>query len=291
VTLIAAWTRRLAPQIEELVIAADSRLGGGQRWDACPKVFLLPRSDCAIAFCGSTYYAYPVVEQIRNAISLYGKSATRALDVCQLQHFLLAFLNGMVDAIHSLPSDGGYAVPPSDTRFLLGGYSWQFKAFFIWRILFDPKTNRYVSWRVGRNGYDRLLAFDGDAGNADDTKALLAEARERNGRVMHRRGRDPRQHCDFEPLEVIRDFSRERRFETVGGAPQLLKVYQHMNSLPFAVFWPDRASRRISFLGRPLLDYEIGHYLVMDVDTLETVRFDEARFERAALESSRVASS
>jgi hypothetical protein len=63
-TIAAAWTRRIH-SCNELVFVADSRLSGGARtFDYCAKILTLPRSDCAIAFAGSTDNAYPMMHQL-----------------------------------------------------------------------------------------------------------------------------------------------------------------------------------------------------------------------------------
>jgi hypothetical protein len=56
-TLGLAWIR-VVGSVRELIVASDSRLAGGQWWDANPKTMLLPRSDCVLSFSGHTYDAY-----------------------------------------------------------------------------------------------------------------------------------------------------------------------------------------------------------------------------------------
>jgi hypothetical protein len=41
-----------------------------------------------------------------------------------------------------------------------------------------------------------------------------------------------------------------------------------MNTQPFGIYWPDRASGQISVLGRPLLAYELPNTGVLDPDTI-----------------------
>ena len=71
---------------------------------------------------------------------------------------------------------------------------------------------------------------------------------------------------DMEPFEVLRDMTREEAYPSIGGPPQVVKVYRHMNSLPFGVYWPTRESGVKTLLGRPLLDYEIPGAPVIDPD-------------------------
>lgn len=58
--------------------------------------------------------------------------------------------------------------------------------------------------------------------------------------------------------------------ETIGGAPQLVKVYQYMQSAPFAVYWPDKRTGKAYLQGRPCLDYEHIERWIIDPDTLES---------------------
>jgi ATP-dependent protease HslVU (ClpYQ) peptidase subunit len=87
-TLVAAWIRQRKEQ-DQLVIASDSRLSFGARWDCCPKVFPLLREDSVIAFCGDTAFAYPILLQLMNAVRNYGKAESREMDISDLRpHFL-----------------------------------------------------------------------------------------------------------------------------------------------------------------------------------------------------------
>ena len=46
-TLVAAWIRQRSER-DELIVASDSRLSFGARWDCCPKVFPLAREDSVL---------------------------------------------------------------------------------------------------------------------------------------------------------------------------------------------------------------------------------------------------
>ena len=76
-TLGMARVRNLS-SIRELVVASDSRLSGGQFWDANPKIMLLPRTDCVLSFAGQTYNAYPLMLQAANAIETFNNLKTRS---------------------------------------------------------------------------------------------------------------------------------------------------------------------------------------------------------------------
>lgn len=55
----------------------------------------------------------------------------------------------------------------------------------------------------------------------------------------------------MEPFEVIRDMLKEQwesqqkrseKYRTIGGAPQMIKVYQYMNSRPVGMYWPEKSN-------------------------------------------------
>lgn len=74
----------------------------------------------------------------------------------------------------------------------------------------------------------------------------------------------------MEPFEVIRDMLRKSTKEdSIGGAPQIIAVGQHMISKPLGVFWPDKATRKVFVNGRPIFDFENIDNWVIDPDNLE----------------------
>jgi hypothetical protein len=83
-TLGMAWVRRLGAT-RELVAAFDSRLSGGRSWDGCPKLLLLPRSDCVLGFAGDSLDAYPLMLQIVNAINMHPRTLDRTIDIVHLK--------------------------------------------------------------------------------------------------------------------------------------------------------------------------------------------------------------
>lgn len=260
-TLSLAWVRKIN-QVEELVIATDSRLRFGCAWDCSPKIFPLSRGDCAICFAGNTMYAYPIMEQIRNAIAMYPKSNTRALDLCDLKGHMLRVVRGMEGLIHDLPR-GQKEIDPPDAFFIFAGYSWAKSQFKIW-ILYYNVARKQFEFKRTSTLHKNNIAIIGD--DVEDTKKeILKRVREKE--------KPEDTGFDMEPFEVLRDFCRDSNRPHIGGAPQILKVYKHMNAMPYAVYWPTRASQGRSLMGRPLLDYEKSFYLMIDPDTLRTEDF------------------
>lgn len=73
----------------------------------------------------------------------------------------------------------------------------------------------------------------------------------------------------MEPFEVLLSYIRDAEKPYIGGCPQIYKVYNHLNTLPYNIYWPNRASNKIAFGGRILLPYERNEYLAIDPDSFE----------------------
>ena len=99
----------------------------------------------------------------------------------------------------------------------------------------------------------------------------VVEAKERLVTLLRERRRLTVGGFDMEPFEVLRDMIRDSSFSTIGGPPQMLKIYRHMNTRPYAIYWPDRAAQSMSYMGRPMLDYETVEHGVLDPDSLELI--------------------
>jgi hypothetical protein len=139
-----AWVRNLG-SIRELVVASDSRLSGGQFWDANPKIMLLPRTDLRSFVRRQTYDAYPLMLQAANAIETFNKLKTRSTDLADLKGHLLRVFNRSREFISNLPR--GQKLPdPADASFLLSGYSWRAKQFRNLETAFrSPRPEIHVS--------------------------------------------------------------------------------------------------------------------------------------------------
>jgi hypothetical protein len=123
----------------------------------------------------------------------------------------------------------------------------------------------------GMSRLDRLArAFEFRRGGRfffiGDKDAVL-EARGRTLRLMNERGRDAYA-IDMEPFEVLRDIIREGKHPGVGGAPQIAKVYQYMNSGFFATLWEHEQEIRAHVFGRPVLPLESCAWPAFDPESL-----------------------
>jgi len=118
------------------------------------------------------------------------------------------------------------------------------------RFTFRPAT----SWGGGNEA--KKIAI---VGNAKD------EAKERLIKLLKNRGKLNGDGFDMEPFEVLRDIIRDEVDPTIGGAPQVAKVYRYMRTQHFAVEWPQSADRPHA-LGRPAMDYEQFGLPIIDPD-------------------------
>lgn len=261
-TISIAWIRKVGT-VEELVMASDSRLSFGCRWDCCPKIFSLPRGDTVIGFSGNTMYAYPVILQAIAAVSQHPRLLSRGMNLDDLKGHLLRVLNNMVSLVHDFPR-GGNNDP--DTTFIFAGWSWKHSRFKIWLLHYDVHIKKFTFRPISRwagVNKDKVFAFTGD---------YETEYKERLISLLRKKNKIESGGFDMEPLEVLRDMLRETSFDLIGGAPQIMKVYKYSSTRPYAVFWPNKAASTVNLLGRPLLDYELSEYLVLDTDTMETVK-------------------
>ncbi len=67
----------------------------------------------------------------------------------------------------------------------------------------------------------------------------------------------------MEPLEVLRDMLRSGDFDTIGGAPQVGKVFPYLQSALLPLYWPD-SSGEPHVGGRPALPYEVFSTPIID---------------------------
>jgi hypothetical protein len=274
-TLATTWIRKLPSGTEELVFATDSRIRFGCAWDCAPKILTLPRSDCAICFAGDTHYAYPLMLQMSAAIDLYSKSRDRAMDIHDLKSHTLKAFNNMREDIHDRPlAQEELEVP--EVIFLFGGYSWKQKSFAIWMLHFDLAIKKFTyrpvkNWAPANSWFGNFkhAVFVGDREHVHEAKKNLMNLL--RDRYPSSNSQGDSFTFDMEPFEVLRDMLRRSTARSsIGGPPQIVKVYQHMNCRPVGIYWPNRESGQVSVLGRPLLGYETPRWSILDPDTLQT---------------------
>lgn len=247
-TLAVVFQRRVLNHFE-LVFASDSRLTGGQVNDHAQKIFQLARSDALLAFAGDTKYAYPLMMQLLRSIESYPFSADRRLPLSKLKGHALRVFQQSYSSIHSLPVGQKYPDDP-DNYFFLGGYDWQTSSFRTWLLAFAPSQKKFVFRQVAGSGRNSFFFI------SDDRRAVKHSIAE-TMRLLYARGKS-QDEIDVEPLDVLIDVIRDPLYPSIGGAPQVGKVYGSLNSMLFQVKWsPDGSSPSISHVaGRPLLPGE-----------------------------------
>jgi len=244
---------------------ADSRLGGdGRNIDGCPKILPFQRGDIGLCFAGETQVAYPFFQSLFHTSTSFRAAKTRGLDIIEYRPHILKILNALVDIIDTPIPD--LRIP--ECTFILCGYSWISKSFKMWSIRYHPELKRFHHDKAGSICTRKeSIIFGGDAGPRlrEETHRILTERR------GHRWGSEP---LNFEPLEALSNLlSVEDPASSIGGAPQFVKIYQHVNTLIVPVFWPRHQRKQIAYLGRPLLGYERIDDWIFDVDTLTTHPF------------------
>jgi len=132
-----------------------------------------------------------------------------------------------------------------DALFFLAGFCWKAQRYKIWTLHYDKSIKRFtfkpagVWGRIARNQFVVI----GDE---------LKEAKRRVAQLLKAKSMLGSGHFDMEPFDVLVSMIADPAFDSIGGYPQMVKVYKSLNTVPFVVQW----SGKSTFLGRPLLAYE-----------------------------------
>lgn len=250
-TLVAIWVRRNAT-LSELVAISDSRLSGGESWDRCPKLVPLPRPATAIAMSGDATAAYAFLLQAMNACLLLDGNEAGRTDIRYVARKLREVYADSRREVGDLPSgQTSPDVPQLDV--ILMGWSWRRLRFEAYSFSYDPKgvmVMKPLSELEERTPYG--VYFAGDA--AARARASLLELMREKGMPPVLAGQaDSSQRAqganlDWEPLEVLEALIKDGNVRTVGGVPQMLKIYQY--GLTEAFVW--RVGNEDYFGGRPV---------------------------------------
>ena len=266
-TVSIAWMRKVH-NCEELIFLSDSRLSGGHRWDQCPKIMSFPREDCCLSFAGSTDYAYPMMMQVYYAMTSYRRIRTRAMDITDLNGVVLKHINNLSDAVYDrIIGDYDDAV---GNEFLFGGYSWIDKKFKIWSYVYSPSKKKYEADGNTKRiitGINSNIRIIGD--KREEYKKVLRQL------LFDRYGNNMPDHLDMEPFEALCKMLKSvDKTDSIGGPPQMIKVYQFQNSSPVGVYWPNRDPQNPklnrTLLGRKMLVFEDTELWFIDPETNNT---------------------
>jgi len=229
-TLVAAWIRKNST-LRELVIASDSRIGGGESWDACPKILSLPRPATVVAMSGDATTAYSFLLQAINTCELLDGHVLGRTDIGYLANKLRDAYADSRRHVRDLAFGSTKPDIPKVNVVLLG-WSWR-------HLQFEGYSYRYTS--EGELRMDRLSVLEeqrpypmymfGDA--SLDAVKRVKKLRKDRGRPLPRRG-DPDARTvsanaffDWESLEVLADVIADPTVRSVGGVPQVVRIYQY----------------------------------------------------------------
>jgi hypothetical protein len=200
--------------------------------DFSPKILMLPRSDCAICFAGDTFATYPMMLQLWNAIAAHAPARERNMDIAELKGHMLRVFSDWAAAA----KDIAMPLKPEDVQFMFGGYSWRRKRFRLWTVYYEISAKTFRA-RESQSFDSRLqtVAFIGDWATPFRSalkKSLLKEARPVAPKA------------ELEPLRLLAKMLRAAAAtDSIGGAPQVVRVSPHMNTRPLCVIWPFYCSR------------------------------------------------
>jgi hypothetical protein len=285
-TIAISWVRKRRGY-EEMFFASDSRLSGGQSFDACPKMLALPRQDSAIAFAGVSGDAFSMMLQLSLAIDAFPPAKNRTLGLPALKTHALNIFNEMSKRITTEVRGADARFTDPGASFLLGGYDWRDKNFVLWSLRFDRTAHQYIAHHGSILCWDtkeRKLRFRSQPGKKHIAIGMIAFAGDQAGAArkmlfsrLTKRFESGERVTDFnmEPLAVVRDLLKnpsERKpinSQTIGGPPQLIRVSQSAQAVSLAVFWKVKNKRRLHLQGRPCLSYEILNAYSIDPENME----------------------
>jgi hypothetical protein len=245
-TLVVAWTRTTGTG-RELWLISDSRLSGGKLWDYGPKIFGTGRSDAMIAFAGETDWTYPLIAQISSYVESFVNLRDRVIDVSEAYKKILEMLNDSLTFVSEAVDE---SMKEPKCSFIFAGYSVRRNDFFIRRIVFHAGRKRFES-RSPRTLMGEYLSYIGDKGPVDAIVQRLSKTTPIGSRKNQRLG--------MEPAQAFFEILTSKRFQEIGGAPQVAKIFQHMNQRHFGVYWPPDApndEQNIYLRGRRLKSYD-----------------------------------
>jgi hypothetical protein len=248
-----AWIRK-NDQEEELVMATDSRLTGGESWDSGVKLFELPRLDCLLCFAGATSRAYPLILNSISSIKFDSNLASPHTDIHDVLEYLVELFSTLVgdikETVENIDSLRGEA------QFLFGGWSWRKQQFCIWRLYYEPVLKGFAHESVN-TGDARIFTFMGD--HVEEAKTGLEAQLRDAGKILSGT-------LDMEPMQVLAQMSRDAdSYRPIGGAIQIAKVYQSGSNEFFGVMWPS-AKGAPTFLGRQLSEHDMPPVRFFDPD-------------------------
>ena len=81
---------------------------------------------------------------------------------------------------------------------------------------------------------------------------------------------------DMQPFDILMEYINNPAIRSIGGNPQMVKIYPFMNVLPFGFI---DNKNNISYMGRPLTDYETFPFPIIKIETKEQIYMKEIKPE------------
>ncbi len=223
-TLVAARVRKNRT-LRELVIASDSRISGGESWDACPKIVPLPRPATVIAMSGDAVGAYSFLLQAINTCNLLDGHVVGRTDIGYLANKLRDVFADSRSHVGDLPM-GSRSPSVLAINVVMVGWSWRNLRFEGYSYRFASE-GRLIMTRLGELGEQRAYPayLFGDA-STEARRRVKALIRAR-GLPIPMRGNSDAEYIassaslDWEPLEVLLDIIEDPTARTVGGVRRL----------------------------------------------------------------------
>lgn len=219
---------------------------------AAPKVFPLPRKDCAIACAGDTNYSMPIVDHIVHAMEINKPLIDRAYDFLDVVHLVEDIINRCL--YEEKEEQENEEEGPGFTM-ILAGYSFQENESRLFIISYNKHLKKMKANKAPTI-MGTQVAVIGDFELIPQVKVDIHKAFEKDG--IKKGGI-----FGYQPLDVLQKYIDKPEITTVGGHLQMLKIYPFAQVLPIGFFYPDESS--IFYYGRPLLKYETFPYPIYDM--------------------------
>lgn len=220
-----------------------------------------------------------MMSQLALAIDAHAPARRGSMDIAPMRKHALKVFNSMACYLNVSRGLTGNVEDFPKASFLFGGYSWVQKKFRLWSFVYEPKRKSFVGHPAQWIGHARShnsivlrrkksslsgtplgpIVFAGD--QAHIAQELLAQRLSQASKFPDA--------LNMEPFEIICAMLRDpNHAQSIGGAPQLVKVYQYMKAATLGVYWPSKSAGAPTLRGRPCLPYERIDSWILDPDTL-----------------------
>lgn len=218
-TLAAMWIESRGDDGRQLCVASDSRTKPGPI-EGVTKVVLFGRPDVAGVWAGDYRYASLLVAHLDAFFTSSEAMRRRDIDLARaLAQAREAVRRHLVDAVSGdLPTYeiNPEAQAPEATTLLLGGYSIRRAEFRYLRIQYSPHDGMWLTHLARLDPSDVIFL-------GDERKSAKSSAKSARLWVVPATTASWR----MEPLAAIHRAIEEPTKGTIGGVPQLAKVYMH----------------------------------------------------------------